>query len=134
MTDKKRNTSRSQVTELNTSDKKVQPEKSVKNPASEVRRESVKRTPVKQEVKATPRRDTKGSTDLSIWAKIMKWRFVRFLKEAYYELRHKVTWPTFQEARNMTIAVIVISVVIGGILSLLDLGLFQLFIFITSRK
>jgi len=61
-------------------------------------------------------------------------RVGRFIFEAYYELRYKVTWPTFLEARNMTIAVIVLSVVIGGILALTDFGLFKLFVLITGAK
>ena len=61
-------------------------------------------------------------------------RVGRFIFEAYYELRYKVTWPTFIEARNMTIAVIVLSVVIGGMLALADFGLFKLFVLITGAK
>jgi preprotein translocase SecE subunit len=47
--------------------------------------------------------------------------------EAYDELRHKVTWPTFQEARNMTIVVILLSAAVSAFLALADLGLFKLF-------
>jgi preprotein translocase SecE subunit len=61
-------------------------------------------------------------------------RVGRFIFEAYYELRYKVTWPTFTQARNMTIAVLVVSVVIGGILALADFGLFKLFVLITGAK
>lgn len=56
---------------------------------------------------------------------------VRFLLEAYYELRHKVTWPTFREARNMTIVVILLSAAVGLILGLADLGLGQLYLLVT---
>jgi preprotein translocase SecE subunit len=59
-------------------------------------------------------------------------RIVRFVREAYYELRYKVTWPTFQEARNMTFVVIGLSAAIGLLLGLADLGLFQLFRLITG--
>lgn len=59
-------------------------------------------------------------------------RIVRFVREAYYELRYKVTWPTFQEARNMTFVVIGLSAAIGILLGLADLGLFQLFRLITG--
>jgi preprotein translocase SecE subunit len=59
-------------------------------------------------------------------------RIVRFVREAYYELRYKVTWPTFEEARNMTFVVIVLSAAIGLFLGLADLGLFQLFRLITG--
>jgi len=61
------------------------------------------------------------------------WTFVRFVRESYRELRYKVTWPTFIEARNMTIVVIVLSTIIGLILGLLDLGLLQAFKAITGK-
>ncbi len=59
-------------------------------------------------------------------------RIVRFVREAYYELRYKVTWPTFEEARNMTFVVIALSAAVGILLGLADLGLFQLFKLITG--
>src|SRR5437588_8327363 len=59
-------------------------------------------------------------------------RIVRFVREAYYELRYKVTWPTFEEARNMTFVVIGLSAAVGLLLGLADLGLFQLFRLITG--
>jgi preprotein translocase SecE subunit len=59
-------------------------------------------------------------------------RIVRFVREAYYELRYKVTWPTLEEARNMTFVVIALSAAIGLLLGLADLGLFQLFRLITG--
>jgi preprotein translocase SecE subunit len=61
-------------------------------------------------------------------------RIVRFAREAYYELRYKVTWPTFQEARNMSFVVIGLSAAIGIFLGLADLGLFQLFELITGGR
>jgi len=48
-------------------------------------------------------------------------------------LRYKVTWPTFVEARNMTIIVIVLSTIVGLILGLLDQGLLQAFKLITGK-
>lgn len=60
-------------------------------------------------------------------------RIGRFIYEAYYELRYKVTWPTFVQARNMTVVVILLSLVIGGILALADQGLYQLFLLINRR-
>jgi preprotein translocase SecE subunit len=51
----------------------------------------------------------------------------RFAINSYNELRHNVTWPTFEEARNMTIVVIVLSAIVGLILFLADSGLFYLF-------
>lgn len=132
MTDKKKNASRSQGAELKSqelkTEEKVLASKSVKAPSREERR-----APAKQESKPAPRRDTRGSASPSTFARLRNSQLGRFLIEAYYELRHKVTWPTFPEARNMTVAVILISVVVGGLLSLLDLGLFQLFLLITGR-
>jgi preprotein translocase SecE subunit len=61
------------------------------------------------------------------------WPFMRFVRESYRELRYKVTWPTFEEARNMTIVVILLSTVIGLILGLLDQGLLQAFKAITGK-
>ena len=61
-------------------------------------------------------------------------RIVRFAREAYYELRYKVTWPTFQEARNMSFVVIGLSAAIGLFLGLADLGLFQVFKLITGGR
>lgn len=46
----------------------------------------------------------------------------RFMAESYLELR-KVTWPTWNEAWNMTLVVIIVSAVIAAVLGLADLGL-----------
>lgn len=61
-------------------------------------------------------------------------RVGRFVFDAYYELRHKVTWPTFEEARNMTLIVIVLSGIIGAALALVDFGLYHLFLLISGGK
>ena len=61
------------------------------------------------------------------------WRIVRFVRESYHELRYKVTWPTFLEARNMTIAVILLSLAVGLLLGVVDIGLFQLFKLVTGK-
>ena len=63
------------------------------------RRERESRQPAKRET----RQQSPG-----LWKNLRKRRSVAFLLEAYDELRHKVTWPTLQEARNMTIVVIVV--------------------------
>jgi len=60
-------------------------------------------------------------------------RIVRFLLEAYYELRYKVTWPTFKEARNMTIVVIMLSAAVGAILVGADFVLNHLFLLISGK-
>ncbi len=159
MTDRKKNSHRSQTTALKTpSRKQVQTEKSVEAPVLEDR-ELNKPVPVKsakapasddysdsilikspknsapeehrqsrQEKKATSRRETKA---------LPRWRnnaAGRFIYDAYYELRHKVTWPTLKEARNMTLVVVALSAVIGGIIALSDYGLHELFIFIVTKS
>jgi preprotein translocase subunit SecE len=61
------------------------------------------------------------------------WRIVRFTRESYHELRYKVTWPTFPEARNMALVVIVLSTVVGIVLGVVDQGLFQLFKLVAGK-
>ncbi len=50
-------------------------------------------------------------------------RIRRFLDEAWSELR-KVTWPTREQTRNLTVLVFVISAVVGAYIAVFDL-LFQ---------
>ncbi len=143
MADKKKNTSRSQTAEMRTrtpekartpdkpekivrAAEKTQPEKSVKAVAREERKE-----PVKRESKPAPKREAKGPSRLE--SRIRQNRVGRFILEAYYELRHKVTWPTFDEAKNMTIMVILLSALVGAILALADFGLIRLFLLIGGR-
>jgi preprotein translocase SecE subunit len=103
-------------------------ERVVKTSARETRR----REPAKQESKAIARRDAKGSTGFA--KRLRSNRIGRFLYEAYYELRYKVTWPTFREARNMTAVVIALSAVVGLILAAADFGLHRLFLFIIGAN
>jgi preprotein translocase SecE subunit len=129
MADKKKNASRSQVaavkTQASEKDKeKEQPAKSVKAAPREERKAQPK-----QESKPV-RRETKSSPTLA--ARIRSTRLGRFILDAYYELRHKVTWPTWQEARNMTIVVIILSAIVGAILAGVDYGLYHLFTFISG--
>lgn len=137
MTDKKRNASRSQTAEpkarsnekeqpiRSTRANRDEPVKSVKTTTREERKEVSK-----QESKPVGRREAKSSSSLA--TRFRQNPVGRFILEAYYELRHKVTWPTFEEARNMTIAVIALSVAVAAILFLADLGLGRLFLLISS--
>jgi len=77
------------------------------------------------------RRDTR---EPAWFLRLRNSRIGRFVFEAYYELRHKVTWPTFEEARNMTLIVIVLSLVIGLALFAVDSGLYNLFVLISGGK
>ncbi len=99
---------------------------SVKTSTSTLRSEPKKDRPV-QESKA--RRDSK---EPAWFLRFRNSRVGRFVFDAYYELRHKVTWPTFEEARNMTLIVIVLSGIIGAALALVDFGLYHLFLLISG--
>ena len=83
----------------------------------------------------TVRRDNKSSSSSkspsAMQVRLRNNRYIRFILDAYYELRHKVTWPSFNEARNMTIAVILLSLAVGIILGAADEGLYQLFLLIS---
>jgi len=127
MADKKKTTSRSQMAELKArGSEREQPAKGVKTVPREERKE---RRTVQESRSA--RREGKGPSGLM--TRIRNNRIGRFILESYYELRHKVTWPTFEQARNMTIAVIVISGIVGLILAAADFGLYQLFLLITKH-
>jgi len=82
-----------------------------------------------QESSKPIRRESKAPSSLQV--RMRTNRYFRFIFDAYYELRHKVTWPSFNEARNMTIAVVLISVAVGLVLGAVDLGLYQLFLLIS---
>ncbi len=51
---------------------------------------------------------------------------VRFLLEAYYELK-RVRWPSREETIRLTVAVVAFSVVMGAFLGLVDFIFAQLF-------
>jgi preprotein translocase SecE subunit len=158
MADRKKNSHRSQATALKTASRKqALKEKSVRTlaPEDQEREESVsakdaklvfeephetvptKETKVlaregrrqpRQETKVAQRRESKSA---------LRWRnnpIGRFIYDAYYELRYKVTWPTLKEAKNMTVVVLALSAVIGGLIALADYGLHELFIFIVTKS
>jgi preprotein translocase subunit SecE len=101
-----------------------------KSASQSVAAESNVRGSEKVQSKST-KRETKQSP--SFLTRFKNYRIVRFVRDAYHELRYKVTWPTFQEARNMTFVVIALSAVIAAILGLADAALFQLFRLISHR-
>jgi preprotein translocase subunit SecE len=118
MADKKNNATQQEVAE---------PKARENRSAKAVAREREERRA--RESKVT-RRDSKQT---SYWTRLRGNRLVNFLFEAYRELRYKVTWPTFEEARNMTIAVIILSGVVAAVLALADLGLLKLFRLISGQ-
>jgi preprotein translocase SecE subunit len=97
----------------------------------EAKRETAKRLSGKQETKTSSRRDAKAP---STFTRLRNSKTGRFIYDAYYELRYKVNWPTFEEARTMAILVIIISAVLGLLIFGVDTGLNRLFQLITTGK
>jgi preprotein translocase subunit SecE len=52
-------------------------------------------------------------------------RFRRFINEAWSELK-KVSWPTREQVRNLTVLVFVVSFVVGLYITVLDFAFAQL--------
>jgi preprotein translocase SecE subunit len=131
MADKKKPTSQSQTAEPKA--RESAKEQTQGKNAREVTRERDERKEKESKAVArervSNRRENKAPS--TIMTRLRSNAIVRFLLEAYYELRHKVTWPTFREARNMTIVVILLSAAVGLILGLADLGLGQLYLLVT---
>jgi preprotein translocase SecE subunit len=50
-------------------------------------------------------------------------RIRRFIEESWSELK-KVTWPTFEQTRNLTVLVFVVSGAVGAFIAVFD-QLFQ---------
>jgi preprotein translocase SecE subunit len=158
MADRKKHSHRSHSTALKTPTKKqTQRERSVNAPAPEdqereefVSAKSVKVLALEESRKSVPTKETKvlareGRRQSGQETKSPRreskssprWRnniVGRFIYDAYYELRYKVTWPTLKEAKNMTMVVLALSAVIGGIIALADYGLHELFIFIVTKS
>jgi len=57
---------------------------------------------------------------------------IRFVGEIISELR-KVNWPPRQEAWRLTTLVIVVSIVIGAVLGLIDMGFSRIFAIIAGN-
>jgi preprotein translocase subunit SecE len=58
-------------------------------------------------------------------------RLRRFTQEAWSELR-KVTWPTREQVRNLTVLVFVVSAVIGAYIAVFDVLFNEAFRFIVG--
>jgi len=130
MADKKKNASQiqSQAADQKARDGEQEQVKSAKAVARarDERKRSENKTVTRP--RETSRRENKAPSAFLV--SLRSNRIARFLLESYYELRYKVTWPTLEEARNMTIIVILLSAVISAILGLADLVLSQLYIII----
>ncbi len=49
-------------------------------------------------------------------------RLINYIKEAYNELVHKTSWPTFKELQSSTIVVMVASLIIAIVVLCMDLA------------
>jgi len=58
-------------------------------------------------------------------------RIRRFINEAWSELK-KVTWPTREQTRNLTVLVLVISAAIGLYITVFDVLFTQVVQFLTT--
>ncbi len=128
MAEKKKNASQSQTAEQKARDGEQEQVRSGKVGARTRDERKGSESKVVARPRETSRRDSKAPSPMLV--SLRNNRIVRFMLESYYELRHKVTWPTLVEARNMTIIVILLSAVISAILGLADLGLSQLYLLI----
>lgn len=54
----------------------------------------------------------------SLWQRV-----VTFVREAFHEVRHKATWPDYPQVRQASIAIIIFVLLIGLVITLLDLVL-----------
>ena len=55
---------------------------------------------------------------------VSKWQqFVTFVRESYHEVRYKTTWPDVAQVRQASIAIIIFVLIIGLVITLLDLTL-----------
>lgn len=118
MADKKKNASQDQLVAPKPKSRNSNVETSANKTVKPVTRER------KVQESKPVRRETKKP---SLLMRLRGNRFARFVLDSYYELRHKVTWPTFVEARNMTVIVILLSAVVGAVIAAVDYGLFALF-------
>ena len=55
---------------------------------------------------------------------VSKWQgFVAFVRDSFTEVRHKTTWPDMPQIRQASIAIIIFVLLIGLLITLLDLVL-----------
>ena len=57
-------------------------------------------------------------------------KLVEYIKEAYNELMHKVTWPSWEELQGSAIVVMVASFIIALIVAVMDISFKNLMQFI----
>lgn len=55
---------------------------------------------------------------VSRWSSILT-----FIRESYHEIRYKTTWPDLAQVRQASIAIVVFVLIIGLVITLLDVVL-----------
>lgn len=53
-------------------------------------------------------------------------KFVKYVKESYNELVHKVSWPTPKDLTNSSVIVLIASLVLALVVWAMDLGFKEL--------
>ncbi len=111
-----------------TDDQPEEPESLAVEPADAAEEEDLRITD-----RAVVRREPSAiSVEAGISKRLMANPITRYLAEVYIELR-KVTWPTWQEAWNMALVVIGMSLVVAVVLGAADIGLTRLVTWIFSH-
>lgn len=79
---------------------------------------------------AAPAKKAAGSKPLKPIAKILKFVgkiiFPSYFRQSWRELK-LVTWPTWKQSRQLTLAVLIFAVIFGAIISGVDYGLDKIF-------
>ncbi|MCX6344745.1 MAG: preprotein translocase subunit SecE [Armatimonadetes bacterium] len=65
----------------------------------------------------TPSANPKGD---GFFARLINWRFLRFIKESWNETFHKSSWPTKKELWAFTVVVLFALIIVGAWIGTLD--------------
>ena len=57
-----------------------------------------------------------------------------YIQDSINELRHKVTWPSYNELQNSSILVLVASVIFASVIGLIDIGFREIMEFIYNAS
>jgi len=60
-------------------------------------------------------------------------KIISYIKEAYTELVHKVSWPTRSELVNSSIVVLIASIIIAAIVWVMDFGFENIMTFVYDK-
>jgi preprotein translocase subunit SecE len=57
-----------------------------------------------------------------------------YIKDSINELRHKVTWPPYNELQNSSILVLVASLIFASVIGVIDIGFREIMEFIYNAS